>query len=245
MPCIARPCHIPCDASPDYTYTMLCPPGHTFSHAMPARPYHIHAMPIRPYHIPCHAHQAIPYTMACQPGHTIYHVMPRQAITYTMPCPLGHTIYLTMPARSYHIPCHATANDYVGKSCHERVRTVSLPDARLLVNSLVRWFRFIVCLCGLIKFMWKQAVSLKRWIFCWIQQRADQQNCPKTLNCWIADIFNLYRYIAHLYWLAVQAGSYSDVIVFASHAESRGFDPQPGQVRWYFSSPVTFGAQRK
>ena len=87
--------------------------------------------------------------------------------------------------------------------------------------------------------------SLKRWIFCWIQQRADQQNRPKTLTCWIADIFNFYRYIAHLYWLTVQAGSYSDVIVLASHAESRGFDPQPGQIRRYFSSPVTFGAQRK
>ena len=43
----------------------------------------------------------------------------------------------------------------------------------------------------------------------------------------------------------VQAGSFSDVIVFASHAESRGLDPQPGQVRRYFPSPVTFGAQRK
>ena len=27
---------------------------------------------------------------------------------------------------------------------------------------------------------------------------------------------------------------YSDVVVFASHSESRGFDPQPGQVRRYF-----------
>ena len=88
-------------------------------------------------------------------------------------------------------------------------------------------------------------VSLKRWIFCWIQQRADQQNCPKTLNCWIADTFNLYRYIAHFYCLALQAGSFSDVVVFTSHAESRGFDPQPCQVRRYVPSPVTFGAQRK
>ena len=35
-----------------------------------------------------------------------------------------------------------------------------------------------------------------------------------------------YRYITHLYCLAVQSGLY----VFASHAENRGFDPRPGQV---------------
>ena len=51
--------------------------------------------------------------------------------------------------------------------------------------------------------------------------------------------------MARLYCLAVQAGSFSGVVVFASHAENRGFDPQPGQVRRYFPSPVTFDAQRK
>ena len=87
--------------------------------------------------------------MPCPPGHTIYHAMPRQSITYTMPWLPGHTIYLTMPARSYHIPCHATANNYFGKSCHLiKGANVSLSDARLFVNSLMRWFRFIVCLCG-------------------------------------------------------------------------------------------------
>ena len=146
MPCIAKPCHIPCYASPE----------HTLYHVMPAMPYHIpcharqaiqYTIPciVRPYHILCYArqaipfpmpcppghtmhaqqaipytvpcHQAIPYTMPCQPGHTIYHAIPRQAIAYIMPCPPGHTIYLTMPATSYHTPCHATANDYFGKSC--------------------------------------------------------------------------------------------------------------------------------
>ena len=37
------------------------------------------------------------------------------------------------------------------------------------------------------------------------------------------------RYITHLFCLAVQAGIYGDAVVFASHLEDRGFDPQPGQ----------------
>ena len=52
-----------------------------------------------------------------------------------------------------------------------------------------------------------------------------------------------YRYISHLNCLAIQAGFYGDVVVFASQVEGREFDPQPGQVRRYFSSPVTFAAQ--
>ena len=176
IPCHARQaipytmsCHILCHASPDHTLYHVMPAichacqAHTIYHAMPARLYHAssghtlyNAMPVRPYLFPCHAHQAIPYTMPFQPEHTIYHAMPRQAITYTISCQPDHTIYLTMPTRSCHIPCHATANDYFGKSCHlSKGATVSLPDARLLVNS--RWFRFIVCLCGSAKFMWKQA----------------------------------------------------------------------------------------
>ena len=48
-----------------------------------------------------------------------------------------------------------------------------------------------------------------------------------------------YRYISRLYCLVVQVGFHRDVVVFASDAEGRGFDP--GQDRRYFSSPVTFG----
>ena len=45
------------------------------------------------------------------------------------------------------------------------MRTVSLPDAQLLVNSLVGWFWFIVCLCGS-TFMWKKPG--KFWRYLWI-----------------------------------------------------------------------------
>ena len=114
MPCIARPCHsLPRQSIP---YTMLCLSGHTLCHDMPTRPLHIpyHAMP----------NQALTYTIPCLPSHTINHDTPCRpchacmSISYTTPCPLGQTIYLTMPARSYHIPCHAMANEYFGKSCH-------------------------------------------------------------------------------------------------------------------------------
>ena len=112
----ARLCNIPCYASPD----------HTLYHIMPTRSYHMpcHAHQAIPYTMPCppgyiiHHRQAIPFPMPCPPGHTVYHAMPRQAITYTMLWLQGYTIYLTMPTRSYHIPCHAMANDYFGKSCH-------------------------------------------------------------------------------------------------------------------------------
>ena len=86
MPCIARPCNIPCYASPDHTL------------------YHI--MATRPYHMPCQAHKAIPYTMPWPLDYTMYHC---QAIPYTMPCPQGHIFSHAMPARPYNIPCHASS----------------------------------------------------------------------------------------------------------------------------------------
>ena len=183
IPCYACqtiPYSIPC--SPGHTiYHMRCPPGFTIYHAMPTMPYH--TMPCTPghaiYHVMpanftiyqamyarlCHAmprqtisytyaHQAILYAMPYPTGHTIYHAMP--ARTSYIPCHAspGHNLYHAMPAMSYHIPCYAKANDYFGKA---KVRSVSLPDALLLVNSLVRWFRFIVCHCGSTMCMWKQA----------------------------------------------------------------------------------------
>ena len=166
----ARPYHIPCHAHA-ISYTMPCTPGHAIYHAMPCLPghtiyhaMHCQAMPYtmlclaRPYPIPCYARQAIPYAMPTRPYH--------------MPCPPGHTIYNAMPARLYHIqssghnlyhamptrpipctlPCapghthyHAMSRPTTTSVNHvtlARVRTVSLPDARLLVNSLVRWFAF-------------------------------------------------------------------------------------------------------
>ena len=128
MPRIASS-HVIYHAMPRQTipYTMLCPLGYTICHAMPTRPYHI----------PCHARQAIPYTMPCiaRPYNILYHAIPFPMPCppgHTMPCPSGHTtyhnikrgmpsrryMYLTMPARSYHIPCHATTNDFFGKSSH-------------------------------------------------------------------------------------------------------------------------------
>ena len=144
---------IPCDARQAILYSMRSPPGHFIHHAMLCivRPYHIlcHARQAKPFScharqaiaIQCHAHQAIPHTMPCPLGQIIYHAsqdiqytMPCQAIPYTMPFPPGHTIYLTMPVRSYHIPCHTTSVNHVTKA---RWRTVSLRDARLLVNRIV------------------------------------------------------------------------------------------------------------
>ena len=43
-----------------------------------------------------------------------------------------------------------------------------------------------------------------------------------------------------LYCLVVQASFYGDKVVFASHAEGRGFDPQSGQTVFSIFSPVTF-----
>ena len=157
-----KPCHVsqsyhihamPAQAIP---YTKLCPRDHVIYHAIPARPYHIpwYAHQAIQYticdahHILCHASQDIPYT---------YYAMPGKAITYTMSGSPGHTIYLSMPARSYHIPCHATANDYLGQSCLlSKGANGLLTRCMIAINSLVRWFRFIVCLCGLTKFVWKQ-----------------------------------------------------------------------------------------
>ena len=84
-PCIARPYHKLCYASPHNTL------------------YHV--MPARPYHMLFHANQAIPYTMPCSPGYTIYNFL---AIPFTMPGPPGHTFSNDMLARPYHIPCHAS-----------------------------------------------------------------------------------------------------------------------------------------
>ena len=144
MPCIARPCYIPCYASTDQIlyhvmparsyhmpclahqarpYTMPCLPGYTIIMSCIIRSYHIlrhfrHAIPFPMAcplgHIKHHVHQAISHTMPCPPGHTICHAM--LARTSHIPCHVspGHTIYLTMSARSYHIPCYAMANNYFG-----------------------------------------------------------------------------------------------------------------------------------
>ena len=52
-----------------------------------------------------------------------------------------------------------------------------------------------------------------------------------------------YRYIAHLYCLAVQAGFYSDVVECSLSTRENLVRSPSGKKE--FSSPFTFGAQRE